>query len=77
MDISTYKVIGAAGLLLISLGILLKNRRRQDILFIIGGACLEIYSAYLRDTIFTLLQIVFILSALYDLQKEAKRSALS
>ena len=67
MDI--YKIIGAFGLLTISFGILNKSRKTQDILYIFGGICLEIYSIYLRDLIFITLQIIFTLSAIYDLIK--------
>ena len=65
--IDAFKIIGALGLILISLGILTKERAKQDLLYIIGGICLEIYSLYLRDYIFITLQIIFILSAAYDL----------
>ena len=47
-----YKIIGAIGLLVISFGIINKERRTQDILYIVGGICLEIYSLYLNDIIF-------------------------
>ncbi|MEX0690037.1 MAG: hypothetical protein WD095_01190 [Candidatus Paceibacterota bacterium] len=67
MDI--FKIVGAIGLLLISIGIVTKNRKNQDILYIIGGTCLEIYSIYLQDIIFIILQIVFTLAATYDLIK--------
>ena len=69
---NTFKLIGAVGLVLICIGLLLKNRKHQNILYIIGGGCLEIYSIYLRDTIFIILQIAFMLSALYDLLKIRK-----
>ncbi len=64
-----FKLIGATGLILISIGIVNKNRKTQDILYIIGGICLEIYSIYLKDLIFIVLQIIFTLSAIYDLFK--------
>jgi len=64
-----FKLIGAAGLLVISIGIINKERRTQDILYIIGGICLEIYSLYLGDIIFIILQIIFTVSAIYDLIK--------
>jgi len=72
----TFKLIGALGLILICIGLLLKNRMHQNILYIVGGVCLEIYSVYLRDTIFIILQIVFILSAVYDLFKIRKSEVL-
>ena len=64
-----FKFIGAAGLLVISFGIINKKRRTQDILYIVGGICLEIYSLYLGDIIFIILQIIFTISAIYDLIK--------
>ena len=67
MDI--FKIIGALGLLLISIGIVVKERKTQDILYVIGGICLEIYSIYLEDMIFIVLQIIFTLAAAYDLFK--------
>jgi len=67
--IDIFKLIGAFGLILISIGIITKKRSKQDILYIIGGICLEIYSIYLGDYIFIILQIIFTLSAVYDLYK--------
>ncbi len=67
-----FTIIGAVGLLLITAGVLLKDRKEEDWLYIAGGLCLEIYSIYLRDNIFIVLQIVFILSAAYDLFKNKK-----
>ncbi len=65
-----FKLIGAAGLVLISIGLLLKNRKAQDLLYISGGVFLELYSLYLGDPIFIVLEIVFIASAAYDLVKQ-------
>lgn len=62
-----YQIAGIAGLLLITAGVLRKKRKEEDVLYIAGGLLLEIYSIYLHDDIFIVLQIVFILSALYDL----------
>ncbi|MFQ5540745.1 MAG: hypothetical protein ACE5F4_00655 [Candidatus Paceibacteria bacterium] len=74
MDI--FKIIGAAGLLLISIGIVTKKRKTQDVLYIIGGLCLEAYSIYLGDVIFIILQIIFTLAAIYDLAKvQLKKTA--
>ncbi|MCA9364332.1 MAG: hypothetical protein KC736_00345 [Candidatus Moranbacteria bacterium] len=65
MDIFT--LVGGAGLLLISTGVITKNRTKQNILYIIGGIFLGIYSAYLENMIFIILQLIFVLSAIYDL----------
>jgi hypothetical protein len=64
-----FKIIGAIGLILISIGIITKQRKRQDIFYIIGGLCLEVYSIYLGDVIFIILQIIFTIAAIYDLIK--------
>lgn len=65
-----FKLIGAAGLLLISVGIITKKRSRQDWLYIAGGLCLEAYSIYLGDLIFIILQVVFTVAAAYDLLRK-------
>ena len=64
-----FKIIGALGIILISLGILNKKRKKQDIFYILGGLCLEIYSISLKDVIFIVLQIIFTGAAIYDLVK--------
>ena len=63
---SIYHLIGAFGLILISLGVLLRKRCKQDLFYLAGGVSLLIYSIYLQDVIFIILQIVFILAAFYD-----------
>lgn len=63
------KIIGAVGLVLIALGIIIKKRRTQDMFYILGGLCLEIYSLTIKDTIFIILQILFTLAAVYDYSK--------
>lgn len=68
-----FKIIGALGIVLISIDILNKKRKIQNIYFIGGGLCLEIYSIYIQDFIFIVLQIIFILAATYDLYKIYKK----
>lgn len=63
------KLVGALGLILISVGILTKKRNKQDIYYIIGGILLEIYSIYIGDFVFIILQIIFTIAAVYDLFK--------
>jgi len=67
-----FKLIGAAGLLLISAGIVTKKRSQQDWLYIVGGVCLEAYSIYLGDWIFIVLQVIFTVAAVYDLCKKTQ-----
>ena len=67
--ISIFKLIGAVGLILISIGIIAKKRKQQDLFYITGGLCLETYSIYIGDWIFIILQILFTLTAVYDFIK--------
>jgi hypothetical protein len=64
-----FKLIGALGIVLISIGILAKKRKVQDIYYILGGICLEIYSISVGDLIFIILQIIFTLAAVFDFVK--------
>ena len=69
MVINIFYIIAIIGLLSIILGTLViyKKRKYTYPLFIIGGICLEIYSIYIEDLIFIILQTVFILSSVYGL----------
>lgn len=67
-----FKLIGILGLLLISAGVIITARKKEDTLFIFGGLCLAVYSIYIQDVIFIVLQIVFIASAVYNLAKTIK-----
>ena len=71
MDI-VFKIIGATGLLSITIGVLTKNRIKQNFFFVIGGLLFFTYSAYLRDPIFIPLQIIFTLAAIFELYKLEK-----
>jgi len=61
-----FKIIGALGILLIAIGIVTKKRKKQDAFYILGGVCLEVYSVYIKDVIFIVLQGVFIVAAVWD-----------
>ncbi len=65
------KLIGIIGLLLISSGVLLKKRKMQDEFYFFGGLCLLFYSISLRDLIFIILQVIFIIVAAYDFEKRS------
>ena len=73
--INAYTLIAIIGLVAIITGTSLisskkKVRKRYTYpLLIIGGICLEIYSIYLGDTIFIILQGVFIISSILGLIK--------
>ena len=64
-----FEVIGVLGLVLISIGVITKKRKVQDIFYIGGGICLETYSIYIGNVIFIVLQIIFILAAVFVLIK--------
>jgi lipid-A-disaccharide synthase-like uncharacterized protein len=68
------KLFGVAGLLAVTLGILLKNRKNQNILFIVGGVLLEIYSIHQKDVIFIVLQVVFTAAAAFNLVKQMSKT---
>ncbi len=53
-------------MIFVSLGILVDQVEKANLFYIIGGILLEIYSLYLRDFIFIVLQLVFIASAIYE-----------
>ena len=62
------------GLILIITGVLIKNRGRKarDIIYIFGGLALILYSFYIEDIIFIILQITFVIVAIYDLTKQKR-----
>ncbi len=64
-----FTVFGIVGLIVISRAIWFRDERTQDKWFVIGGILLLVYSASRHDVIFTILQIVFIVSALLELKK--------
>jgi hypothetical protein len=73
--INTFKLLGVIGLILIIIGILIKpkNRKLRDILYILGGLALTSYSFYIKDTIFIMLQIIFVLVAIFDIFRISKK----
>ena len=73
MVINTFHIIAIIGLVAIISGTFMVSmkksiRRRYTYpLLILGGVCLEIYSIYINDLIFIILQGVFIISSIYGL----------
>lgn len=62
-----WQVFGVIGLLCITAGVLLRRRQLQDEFYVAGGIGLLIYSISIQDWIFIVLQVIFILVAVYDL----------
>jgi lipid-A-disaccharide synthase-like uncharacterized protein len=63
------RAIGVVGILLITSGILRKRKCAADEFFLAGGICLLVYSIYIRDALFVVLQIIYSISCAYDLIK--------
>jgi len=68
-----FKIIGATGMILITIGIVSKNSLRRNILFTLGGALLLAYSISLHDPVFIPLQTIFTAASLYEIYKIKKR----
>lgn len=66
------KLFGVVGLLCITAGILLHDRKKQNYLFIAGGISLAAYSVYIEDSIFIILQIVFVGAAITNLLRHKR-----
>lgn len=73
MVIDVFIILGAIGLILISIGVITKKRKKQDIFYITGGVCMLSYSISLKNSIFIILQSVFTIAAVYDLIKLFKK----
>ncbi len=65
-----FKIVGALGLILICVGMIVKKRSIRDYFAVFGGIFLLIYSIYLKDTIFILLQVIYIIVVSFDFYKE-------
>jgi len=76
--VNIYKIIAIIGLVSIIIGTLMisiekKIKRKQIYPFLlIGGIGLAIYSFYIEDMIFIVLQIAYILIVIYDIIKLKK-----
>ena len=74
MPLDIFRLFGIIGLILIIVGIIVKNKNRKirDVLYVIGGIFLMIYSYHIKDIIFIALQIIFVLVSVYDLSKKKR-----
>jgi len=69
---SVIAIIGLVSIIIGNISIYKEKRIRKRYtypLMILGGILLEIYSIYINDIIFSVLQGIFILSAIYGLIK--------
>ena len=74
IEINIFTIIAIIGLVSISIGVsTVLSKKHTYPLLILGGICLEIYSIYIGDLIFIILQGVFIVSSIYGLIKMNKK----
>lgn len=66
------QLLGILGLILITLGVVMRKRKLQDEFYVVGGLLLLAYSISIRDWIFIILQLFFVFVASYDLIKKRK-----
>lgn len=71
-----FYVFGIVGLLLITYGVLSKFPLIEKKYFIFGGIFMTIYSLFMGDLIFILLQIVFLSASIYKFFKIKKQELI-
>lgn len=62
-----YQFVGILGLIIVSVGVFWQKRFIEDILYIVGGLALFIYSYYIKEWIFIIFSAIFVISALVHL----------
>lgn len=78
MAIDIFYLIGIFGLLILTYAILLNLKKSKSTgkyvysMFVVGGLLLLIYSIYIKNTLFIILQVVFIIAAIYGLIKHIR-----
>lgn len=71
-----FYVFGIVGLLLITYGVLSKSPLIEKKYFIFGGIFMTIYSFFMGDLIFILLQIVFLSASIYGFSQIKKQGLI-
>jgi len=71
--LDAFWLIGVIGLLLIISGLFAKTRKQQSLIYFFGGIFLEIYSIYIGDLVFIVLQGVFTVVALYEFYQYSRK----
>jgi lipid-A-disaccharide synthase-like uncharacterized protein len=72
-----FQAISILGLILIIISTIIPKKNKKQIttyyiFLILGGICLGIYSFYIEDLIFIILQILFVLAAIWGVFKNLK-----
>ncbi len=65
-------IFGIIGLIFIIVAIFIEDNHRQAKLELVGGAALLVYSIFIHNIIFIILQAVYILAAGYEILKKSK-----
>ncbi len=60
-------VVAALGALLLTYGVFLEAERRQDAVFIVGSACLLVYSLWIGNKIFSIAMAGLLIGSLIEL----------
>jgi len=68
------QIMGAIGLLCITSGIFIAQELRRDLIFILGGSLLLVYSITLKDPVFIPLQIIFILASGFNILRRRRHT---
>jgi lipid-A-disaccharide synthase-like uncharacterized protein len=64
-----FTIIAVVGLLFATAGILGRNELKSDYLHVVAGICLLTYSIHIKNTVFIVMQTVFILGTMYEIFK--------
>ncbi len=59
-------VVAGLGIILLSYGVFLEAERRQDLVFVLGSACLLTYALYIQNLIFVIAFAAFGLNSLIE-----------
>ncbi|MBI5390913.1 hypothetical protein HZB02_05470 [Candidatus Woesearchaeota archaeon] len=68
-----FTVIGVLGILCITIGIITRRRKNEDVYYIVGGICLILYSISKKDAIFIIFQSIAVTAAVYDFFRTDQR----
>ncbi len=70
-----FRIIGIIGLVLICVAMMVKKRSLRNVLAFFGGISMLLYSIYLKDLIFIILQAVYTIVIIFDYMKYRKQNA--
>ncbi len=59
-------IVALLGVVLHIYGVFLEAERRQDLVFVIGGACLFVYATYIQNKIFAIAMFGFSVASLIE-----------